>query len=115
MNQKEQVQRLRALTGLILDMRLSDLRAAARAKQESLDRLAALHAPQATDLPPIAAAQADILYQRWAEQRRAEINLILARQTAEVLEARAMARRAFGQTEALRGLAEKTATPPKAT
>lgn len=109
MTQKDQINRLQKIAGLQLDLRLNDLHAAARARQESLDRLAGLNVPQASDLPAIAAAQADILYQRWAEARRAEINQTLSRQTAEWHEAQTHARRAFGQTQALRAIAEKPA------
>ncbi|MDO8311925.1 MAG: hypothetical protein Q7T25_08295, partial [Sideroxyarcus sp.] len=105
--QKQQIKRLQQIAGLQLDLRLNDLHAAARARQESLDRIAGLNMPPRGDLPPIAAAQADILYQRWADARRAEINQTLARQTAEWLEAQSRARRAFGQTQAMNALHEK--------
>lgn len=96
--------RLDRLAGMILDLRLADLRKAALDRQQSLDHLRSLEKPPAQDLPPIAAAQADLLYQRWADQRRAEINRLLARQTAEWLGAQDRARDAFGRAEALKGL-----------
>jgi len=46
-------------------------------------------------------------YQLWADQRRAEINLTLARQTATWLEARTEAAQAFGKSQALEGLSRK--------
>lgn len=107
MNRKAQIRRLGQLSGLILDIRLSELHAAARARAESLARLAGLDAPQATDLAPIAAAQAGLLYERWAEGRRAEINLLLSRQTAVWLEAQTSARQAFGRSEALQSVRKK--------
>lgn len=107
MNTSEQMKRLSELTGLILDLRLSKLRAAARARQESLDRLAGLATSLAGGLPPLAAARADLLYQRWADHRRAEINPVLARQTAEWMEAQDLARQAFGRAEALRSLQQR--------
>jgi hypothetical protein len=48
-----------------------------------------------------------VLYERWAEARRAEINLTLARQTAEWIEARDAARQAFGRADALRRLSDR--------
>jgi hypothetical protein len=54
-----------------------------------------------------AAVQAGLLYERWAEARRAEINLTLARQTAEWIEARDAARQAFGRADALRRLSDR--------
>lgn len=113
MNQRDQIKRLQQIAGLQLDLRLNDLHAAARARQESLDRIAGLNVPQVSDLPPIAAAQADLLYQRWAEVRRAEINQNLARQTAVWIEAQANARKAFGQTQALDAVQKKSAIKPR--
>ncbi|MGB8814337.1 MAG: hypothetical protein WCC57_14255 [Paracoccaceae bacterium] len=107
MNRREQLGRLGKITDLLLELRLADLETAARARQESLDHLSDLKVPQTSDLPLIAAAQANLLYQRWAEARRADINLTLARQTATWIEAQTSARFAFGQAEALRGLQKK--------
>lgn len=107
MSRKDQLVRLRQISGLILDLRLSELHDAARARAQSLERLAALAVPQASDLPPIAAAQAGLRYQRWADLRRAEINTQLARETAVWLEAQAVARQAFGQSQALESVRKK--------
>ena len=107
MNPKDQIKRLQQIAGLQLDLRLNHLHSAARARQESLDRIAGLNVPQARDLPPVAAAQADLLYQRWAEARRAEINHTLARQTAEWIEAREEASRAFGRNQVLNRLRDQ--------
>lgn len=104
MNTPQQMKRLSELTGLILDLRLSELRAAAHARQESLNRLADLAVTPTGGVSPLAAARADLLYQRWADHRRAEINPVLARQTAEWMEAQDLARQAFGRAEVLRAL-----------
>ena len=107
-NRKAQLQALGALADLMLDSRLVALRAAAEARNASLARFDALNAtPAATDLPLIAEALASLGYQRWADARRAEINLVLARQTAEWLEARDAARTTFGRKQALQGLATR--------
>ena len=101
------LQPLVGISQLILDAALADLRRAADARDESLARLCDLATvPCPTDLPLAAVAQADLLYARWADARRAEINLTLARQTADWLGARDAARRAFGRADALRKLAE---------
>lgn len=103
----QQIARLGALTDLMLDARLVDLRAAAAARDASLDRLADLaRPPSAADLPDLAAVDVEMRYQRWADQRRAEVNLILARQTVAWLEARQAATLAFGKSQALGGLAK---------
>lgn len=107
MKPKDQIARLQQITQLMLDARLNDLEVAARAKAESQARLAGLQGGCAEDVSAVAAAQAEMLYQRWADARRAEINMTLARQTAEWMEAREAARCAFARTEALRALAAK--------
>lgn len=100
--------RLARLSGMIRDLRLADLERAGKARAESRARLAGLALdPCPSDLGAIAAAQAELRYQSWAEARRAEINLTLARQTAEWLEAQDAARRAFGRSQALKALAAR--------
>lgn len=107
-DKSRKVARLCTLTDLLLDARLTHLQSAAAARAASLDRLADLDRPAAaTDLPDLAAAEVGIRYQRWADQRRAEINLTLARQTAAWIEAREAAALAFGKSQALQGLAKK--------
>jgi hypothetical protein len=96
------------ISRLMLDHKLAALTRAVSAREESKARLAGLSRPPAeTDLPLAAAAQARVLYERWAEARRAEINLTLARQTAEWIEARDAARQAFGRADALRRLSDR--------
>jgi len=92
----------------MLDHKLAALTRAAAARDESKTRLAGLSRPLAeTDLPLAAAAQAGLLYEHWAEARRAEINLTLARQTVEWIRARDAARQAFGRADALRRLSDR--------
>jgi hypothetical protein len=106
MSGTDRLARLAQLAGMIRDQRLADLERAGQARAESRARLDGLTlAPCASDLGAIAAAQAEVRYQSWAEARRAEINLTLARQTAEWLEARDAARHAFGRAQVLDKLA----------
>lgn len=99
---------LAGLAGMIRDLRLAELEAAGRARAESRQRLAGLTLePYPSDLGAIAAGQTEVRYQAWAEARRAEINLTLARQTAEWLEAQDIARKAFGRALALQVLAAR--------
>lgn len=113
-DRKAQLLSLGVLADLMLDSRLSALRAAAEARGASLTRLETLNAPPAaTDLPAVAEALAGLAYQRWADARRAEINLVLARQTAEWMEARDAARLAFGRKRALQALATRLANRRK--
>jgi hypothetical protein len=104
MIRREQLDRLGALAKLILDLRLADVQAAGKARDQSLGHLRALAAAPAQDLDPVAAALTDLRYQQWADLRRGEINLTLARQTATWMEAQGRARHAFGQAEVLQKL-----------
>ena len=108
MSATESLARLAQLAGMVRDLRLVELERAGQARAESRMRLAGLTLdPFASDLGAVATAQAEVRYQSWAEVRRAEINLTLARQTAEWLEAQAAARHAFGRAEVLRRLAAR--------
>jgi hypothetical protein len=53
----------------------------------------------------LAAARASLAYGRWADARRRELMVILARETAAALETRAAAAEAFGREQVLRRLA----------
>jgi hypothetical protein len=100
--------KLQQLSALVLDHRLAGMRAAAEAMARSRDQITALDRPlDAGDLPPVMADLVACGYQRWADQRRVELNAVLARQTAAYLAARAEAERAFGRSQALAGLARQ--------
>lgn len=105
MTNTKDLARLAQISQLILDGKLAALHTAAAKRQHSLDLLASLNKDAfETDLSPIAAHQAELRYRRWADARRAEINLLLAQQTAEMHEARDAAGQAFGKDQALRGV-----------
>ena len=105
MSGRHQLEQLAVLGQLILDAKLSALRVAALAREESLARLDDLARPQpAEGLLPVAAEEVRLRYELWADQRRAEINRSLAQQTVAWTEARQAAITAYGRTEALRGL-----------
>ena len=103
--------RLAVLAGLLRDRKLDDLRAASLRREATQARLGALVAGPATGLSPVAAAQSALLYQRWVDGKRAEINLQLARDTAAWLEAQAAARSAFGRAQVLEALKDRLARP----
>ncbi len=111
MSQKQQLAKLGQLANLLLDSRLAVLHAAARAKLESEAQLAGLASPPpvAEQISEIAGALAGLTYQRWADARRAELNMLLARQTVTWMEARDQASEAFGKKQALGGVATKLA------
>jgi hypothetical protein len=95
--------RLDALAQLTLDHRLGKMQAATAALDRSKAQLAALAtAGGPEDLPLVAGAMAEWHYQRWADLRKSELNLVIARQTADWLTTRDEAKRAFGRLQALR-------------
>jgi hypothetical protein len=101
---------LQGLARLMLDHRLSLLRSAAERREQSRRQIVALDGVEpAADLPPVTAGQVALRYQLWADARRSELNMVLARQTAEWIAAREAASLAFGRAEALRGIAGRLA------
>ena len=108
MSDRAKLARIKVVSQLVLDGRLNALERAARVRQHSLDHLAALARPVAdSDLPLAVAGEVAMRYQGWADQRRAEINLILARQTVEWAEARQAAALAFGRNQAVQSLIDR--------
>lgn len=101
--------RLAAIAQLMLDHRLGQLRNSADQLDQSRMQLSAINqAAEPVDLEdPIVSARVGLDYERWADVRRAELNLVLARQTASWLEARGEAQTAFGRRQALQGLAAR--------
>ncbi|OYU38778.1 MAG: hypothetical protein CFE33_13145 [Pseudorhodobacter sp. PARRP1] len=99
------------MANLLLDSRLATLHAAARAKTETETQLDGLMTPPqaAAQVSEISAALAGLSYQRWADARRADLNMRLARQTVAWIDARDAAREAFGKKQALGGVAAKLA------
>lgn len=105
MSQKEKLGRLAQITQLMLDQKMLVVEGKARARQASLDRLAELDRPMPdTDLPLVMAQEIALRHALWADHKRREINEMLARQTAEWLEAREEASRAFGRNQVLNRL-----------
>ena len=93
---------LQLLTQLMLDARLQTLRQATGARERSLMQRDALGAAEDPgDLPIAVAGTVALTYRRWADQRRAELNAVIARQTVACMVARAEASTAFGKVQAL--------------
>ena len=102
MKTKASLDRLTTLSDLILDTQLAKLQASAAERNKSLQRLEDLAAPPSDDADDIARAATLMRYERWADARRREINLVLARQTAVWMEARQNAQMAFGRAAVLK-------------
>ena len=101
---------LSQLTELALEARLADLRKAARARDATKAALAELAGPRSipnAEVSLAAFARADLLYDRWVERRRSEMNLQLARQTAIWLEQRSTTALAFGRNDVLTKLTDQ--------
>jgi hypothetical protein len=107
MSDREKLAQLQQLSQMMLDIRLFALEKSARARQASLDHLAELNRPPPpNDLDAITAGEVAMRYQNWADQRRSAINLDLARQTADWVEARRDAALAFGRNAVVGKLRE---------
>lgn len=108
MTKAQDMTRIAELAQLMLDHRLSQLRMARTELDRSKSQLQAINAAaEPADLPLVAAHTVGMSYQRWADVRRSDLNLVIARQTAGWIGAREEAGAAFGKLQALRGLAEK--------
>jgi hypothetical protein len=108
MTRPADLQKLAALSQLLLDQRLVELRETADRLQRSREQLASINASaEPADLSPIAAGLVDVAYRRWADIRRAELNTVVARQSVQWMEARAEAGVAIGRVQALRGAMDR--------
>ncbi|NHB76651.1 hypothetical protein [Rhodobacter calidifons] len=108
MNRHRDIARLAQLAQMVLDHRLLHLRRSAAQLDQSRAQLSAVNqAPHAVDLEPILSSKVGLDYERWADVRRSELNLVIARQTADWLDARDAARTAFGRVQALQALSSR--------
>lgn len=110
MSQARHLAKLRALTEIVLEARLGDLRAVAQARHNTITKIEGLHVstPLVGETVGIADALAALNFQVWAEARRTELTQTLARQTAQWLDSREQARIAFGKATSFEKLVEKT-------
>jgi hypothetical protein len=109
MRKSREISRLAEVAQLMLDHRLGQLRASAAELERSRMQLRSINeAGRPSDaLQPMTAEKVGIAYDRWADVRRSELNLVIARQTAGWIEARSEAQNAFGRVQALQGLATR--------
>jgi hypothetical protein len=104
---------LAQINEVALDQRLTALKAARTAKFSTQARIAALEVTDfETGCSLLATAQVELLYQAWCEDRRKQLNLLLARQTVTEIEADAAARAVFSRKIALHGLAARLGRNP---
>lgn len=109
MSKSKDLQRLAEIAQLMLDHRLAQLRGAAAEVERSRMQLTAINAAAQPSeaLDPVVSGKVAIAYDRWADVRRSELNLVIARQTAAWLEARTEAQTAFGRVQALGNLSAR--------
>lgn len=108
MTTSKDIARLAEVAQVMLDHRLGQLRGAAAELERSRMQLASINAAaRSADLAPVTAEKVALTYDRWADVRRSELNLVIARQTAAWMEARSEAQTAFGRVQALQGLATR--------
>lgn len=108
MTKHAKLAQLQELANLAVDHRLSALRKAAMARDETLRKIEALRTPPTLlGEDGVPGALAALNYQRWAEARQIELRHLLARQTAVWLDAKQDAMQSFGRSQALDALREK--------
>ncbi|MDR0808304.1 MAG: hypothetical protein LBE86_04120 [Gemmobacter sp.] len=107
MRQKRMLARMAELAAMLRDWKLEELRQAQARRDATEGLIVGLVAPPAAGLSPVAAAQAELGYGRWADARRRELNQRLAREMVEVMRQQDAARRAFGRADVLRQLEER--------
>jgi hypothetical protein len=113
MNSDARIIGLARITGLIMDQHLAELRLKKAAQTETRGHIAALdQRVEAADVALAAAALAGLRYAVWADQRKAALNVTLARQTVAALGAEDAARVAFARNAVMERLA--TARDPTA-
>jgi hypothetical protein len=106
MTRPKEIGRLAELAQLMLDHRLGQLRASSTVLDRSRMQLASINqAARPSDLMPVTAEKVALAYDRWADVRRSELNLVIARQTVDWMQARSEAQTAFGRLQALQGVA----------
>jgi hypothetical protein len=109
MSKAKDLTNLAALAQLMLDHRLGVLKGTSERLEQSRMQLSAINqATQPSDLDPIMSSKVGLDYERWADARRGELNLVIARQTAAWREARSEAQTAFWRVQALHELADKS-------
>ena len=115
---REMQKRLRhmaQITSVALDAALYQLRQAVAARKEVEEGLRKLdddRRQMAQDVAgPATKAGADVLWQRWADARRAELNNELARRMVAEDHALRMATRAFGRDQALVNVIVRSGKP----
>jgi hypothetical protein len=101
MMQKERLERLVQLAAAISDRKLGAYHEATARCAETRALMQALDVPPASDLPLVAAAQAQLVYGVWADRRRAQLREVLEQQLAEATKRRTEAAQAFGKSQVL--------------
>ena len=109
MTRDPRLSRLVTASDALLDLRLAELRRCARSMAETRGRIEILSRDPVPDpdLPIAASALIEHQDRLWADARRAEELQVLARQTAEWLEAKDRARMALGRSDVLARLLDR--------
>lgn len=111
MKRRQDFQQLERIARACLDRDLAELKAVAEGRNALQARLAGLEPAAAPGLDPLTAARIGATHQIWADARRAEINIALARSTADWLERREEARKSFGRWQVLDRLGDTLRRP----
>ncbi|MFV0492039.1 MAG: hypothetical protein ACK5M4_09485 [Pseudorhodobacter sp.] len=107
MTRRRDLSQITALSKMLLDNDLQHLQKAATRRNAIAARLTGLAPAEAPGLNPVTEARLRDRYQVWADGKRMEINLALARAQAEWLEQRDKATQSLARHDVLRKLSEK--------
>lgn len=107
MTKRDSLEKLTKVANVVLDKQLDVLRRSAHARNQSLSALHDLETPPPCSDDDVSAILARHRYAKWAESRRMAINLKLAAQTAEWMQAQQSSALAFGRFKVLSKLGSR--------
>ena len=107
MTHTDRMKALEQLAGMIRDHDMARLQQLGAQRDRTRSRIAALSKPPAPCEDPIVFT-AQQAHARWAANQRMQLNMVLAQETALLLEQRSKAMRSFGRVQALAKLRGRT-------
>lgn len=111
MSERTRLQKLEQLAGMVRDHELAKLNRLAAAADQTRDKLAKLptDVEASSDAAMMAIQQAHL---RWAAKQRMQLNQVLARQRAAMIEQQRKSARSFGRAEAVARLIKRGTEKP---
>jgi len=112
MSRRKMMSNLEKIGDMLFDKQMHALQTAAAERNHILALLRDLTPKSVNEPQTIAEAQAALRYDRWADARRADINLVLATKTAEWLQAKENAERAWARADVLKKIYKRESICP---